>query len=228
MLLTALSPARAATTWTISLTANTFAPSLRDNLVAGDTVQWNWLDGAHNVTAYQNGVFSSGDHTPTFQFSTVYNGGVVKYRCTNHSSLSGAQCAGMCGILTDRPLDVTPPEVVIDTQKPQFQGLPAIEAPAPVAGPTGIGFPVTVAGRATDNVAVFAVLVRIYDVRANGVTPGGGAREYLATCSGCDTPSASWSLNLILLPGPYTAEAVAADSSGNVPRTAPRVAFIVA
>lgn len=121
--------------------------------------------------------------------------------------------------------DTSPPQVIIEAPKSN-----ELVAPTPDVGPAGIYTMVEIKGSATDDVAVAGAQVRIYDVKANGLPRpvGDGARSYDATCTGCDTPAATWSLKVSLLPGPYTAEIVVADTSGNVPRIAPRVAFFVA
>jgi plastocyanin len=196
----------------VSMTGNKFVPPVRTGLAAGDEIDFSFLDGTHHVVALQNGEFDSGVVTSEDDFVTTYTGGIVRYRCTIHSRLkNGFECEGMCGVLTDRALETVPPGVTIES--------PGALVPPPVP-PSGVATTVTLRGTATDDTAVWGVMARVY-----GTT--GVATEYMAACVACDTTAATWSIDLALQPGSYVAEAIAVDSSGNVPTTFPRVSFIV-
>jgi hypothetical protein len=117
----------------------------------------------------------------------------------------------MCGVLTDRALESTPPTVTIDT--PDQVILP----PVP---PASLSTPVALTGGAADDTEVYGVTIRIYDTLGKG-------SEFDAACTACGTPEARWNLDVALMPGSYVAEPIAADPSGNVSTTFPRVSFIV-
>lgn len=203
--------ARAATT-SVSVTSNSFSPSHRQ-IAAGDTVLWVWAANGHNVTAFSGATFASGDRDANATFTQTFPGGVVKYRCTNHSTVVGGECDGMCALITERPLDFTPPTVSI--WRP-FQG--QVLTPMPrLQG--GIVNPVTVDGEATDNIGVLNVMLRVYDST-------GRASDFPTTCTGCDDDVVQWEVVLNALPGSYVVEARATDTSGNV-KWSPRTSFIV-
>jgi plastocyanin len=201
-----------AATYSVSVTSDSFSPGYRQ-VAAGDTILWVWAAGGHNVTAFSGASFASGDRPANATFTQTYPGGVVKYRCTNHSSVAGGECSGMCGLITEKPIDITPPTVSITA--PQ-QGQLMIPVPR-VQG--GIVNQVTVQGNASDNVGVFGVLLRVYDTT-------GRATDFPATCNGCEDQDVTWRIDLNLLPGSYVVEARASDTSGNI-RWSPRTSFIV-
>ena len=195
----------------VSMTGNKFVPAVRSGLVAGDQIVFSWLDGTHHVAAIQNGDFDSGTRTEGDEFLLDYTGGIVRYRCTLHSRLTnGFECSGMCGVLTDRPLETVRPTATIDAA-------PQVVPPSIPPGPTT---PVTLTGTAKDDSSVYGALVRIYDT-------AGIATEHMAACTDCGTTAATWKLDVSLPLGSYVAEAVAVDDSGNVSETFPRTSFIV-
>lgn len=209
----AMAPARAAT-HSVTVSSNTYTPASRQ-VVVGDTILWVWSSGPHNVTAYAGASFASGDRNANSTYTQVFGGGVVKYRCTLHASLVGGECNGMCGVITEKPSDLTPPEVSIDrplqgqtlTPTPRLQG--------------GVVNPVVIEGQASDDIGVLGVLLRLYDTT-------GRSQEHPTNCIGCDPPDqlVQWKFELNLLPGSYVAEARATDTSGNV-RWSRRTSFLV-
>lgn len=211
-------PARASTTFTIHLRANSFDPVIRDHVRSGDTIVWVWDEGMHDVTAYQGATWASPSGLgPGSTYSVTYTGGVIRYRSTSDSSLTVAKrCSGMCGVITDQPFDFTPPEVSIDAPREWDVLVPPL---APDG--TGVSNPVDVVVSATDDVAVYGGVVRVYDETPRTPT------DFLLDCNGCGTPAATLRRTLNLLPGSYVVEAIVADTSGNLPRAAPRVQFYV-
>lgn len=205
-------PAARAATTSVSVTSNSFSPT-HVQTAAGDTVLWVWAANGHNVTAFSGASFASGERNANATFTQTFPGGVVKYRCTNHSTVVGGECDGMCAIITERALDFTPPTVSI--WRP-FQG--QVLTPTPrVQG--GIVNPVMVDGEATDNIGVLNVMLRVYDST-------GRASDFPAVCTGCDDDIVQWRVDLNALPGSYVVEARATDTSGNV-KWSPRTSFIV-
>lgn len=193
------------------MTGHRFVPEIRTGIVAGDDVLFSWLDGTHHIAALQNGDFDSGTRSVGEEFPITYGGGIVRYRCTLHSRLTdGFRCSGMCGVLTDRPLESIPPVASIEAA-PQVI-MPAL--------PPGTSTSVSLRGGATDDSSIWGVMIRIYDTT-------GTASEYMASCADCDTTAATWSLDVDLAVGSYVAEAIAVDASGNVPVAFPRTSFIV-
>jgi plastocyanin len=207
-------PARAAT-YPVEVQRFRFAPDFRI-LQPGDTVVWKWIDGIHNLTSYEGAEIDTGDRSPSYQYRLEYNGGTIRYRCTIDSQLNGSgQCSGMCGVVSDQDLDLTPPAARIDA--------PAngeVVHPLPVVNAGGV-LPVTIRGAAYDDRAVFDVGITLYDT-------AGRPRRFVPQCLGCGTSSATWSLQLSLLPGSYVAEATATDTGGNATMQKPRVAFYAA
>jgi plastocyanin len=103
--LTAAAPsAHATTTRNVEAATNYFAPATVQ-AVAGDTIRWTVTQGSHNVATYAG---SASFTSPMMSqasapYDHVYQGGVILYRCTPHSSLSSSgKCVGMCGAITDR------------------------------------------------------------------------------------------------------------------------------
>lgn len=183
----------------------------------GDTVEWRTTcsyysddcTGAHNVTAYEGAAFASPSpigHPGTFSV-TLDSDGPIGYRCTFHSTLANGRCTGMCGVIA-KDADITPPSAVItEPSNDQIVTLPGV---------TGA---VTIAGTATDDIAVGLVQLTLYDVL-------GRPSAHQTTCTGCPGTSVTWQRVLDLAPGVYTAEARAFDSAGNN-RTSARVRFFV-
>lgn len=203
--------ARAAT-YSVSVSSNTYSPTVRQ-VAAGDTILWVWANGGHNVTSISGATFASGDRAANATYTQTFPGGVVKYRCTNHSSVVGGECDGMCGLITEKPLDFTPPLVSI-TRPSQGQ----IVVPTPqLRG--GLINPVMVEGTANDNVGVLGVMLRLYDTT-------GRATDMATTCIGCPDGDVQWRIEINPLPGTYVAEARATDTSGNI-RWSSRTSFTV-
>jgi len=201
----------------VSLTGNRFVPAVR-SAVAGDAIRLDWVDQGvvHNVQAYMGDSFVTGDGLAPREFTFDFGGDVVRYRCLRHSTLeNGFRCNGMCGAVADHDLDVIAPEAKISSPE---NG--AIVTTTPSFGPAGFYNPVTISGTATDDRAVYGLLLRLYDTT-------GRATEYEVSCTGCLTPSATWTTTRHLMPGSYVAEILVADTFGNTPRIAPRVSFIV-
>lgn len=188
-----------------------FEPQVVTLAQPGDTIAWEWLNGTHTVTAYSGATFDSNQHPSPSTFQETFPGGLLKYRCKIHSTLSSSgECAGMCGFVTEQDS--------YDTQRPSV----AITTPAfPYIVVAEMLTMVTIAGYAADNVAVTGVGLRVYDIK-NDVR-----QVPLPTCPGCGQPgTVSWSTRMSLLPGRYVAEAVAADQNGNT-RVSERVTFHV-
>lgn len=215
MLATLAPPAARAQAHTVVLTGNRFYPAVIDDAQPGDEISLFWDGGAHNIEAFQGSTYRSEYQQTPHQDSFTFEGGIVRLRCLIHSRLQdGFDCRDMCATISDRPIDLEPPHGAITAPA---NG--SVVTPTPSAGANGVFNPVTILGTATDDVGVFGAVVRLYD------TTGVGA-EYPATCSGCYTPSATWSLTRSLLPGSYVAEVLLADTSGNFFKS-PRVSFIV-
>lgn len=108
---TLATPANAQTTHNVDLAGFSFTPAdLTINL--GDTVEWTWVSGLHNVVS-TDGLFSSGSPVlPPMSFSITFdqafldsapaNGNVYNYQCDVHVAL------GMVGKVT-----VTTPNPVL-------------------------------------------------------------------------------------------------------------------
>lgn len=207
----AIVPAHAATQ-SVTVSSNTYSPASRQ-VAAGDTILWVWSQGPHNVTAYSGAVFGSGNRNANATYTQVFGGGVLKYRCTLQSTLIGGDCEGMCGLINEKPLDLTPPEISIDSPR---SGQTLVPTPR-LQG--GVVNPVEVRGQASDNVGVLGILFRIYDT-------AGRPQEQPAVCQGCSDASVQWRVDLNLLPGSYVAEAGASDASGNT-RWSTRISFVV-
>lgn len=216
LLLAALTPLPGrADSRAVYLTGQVFSPDVRE-AVAGDEIDFQWVAGTHTVTAYLGASFDSGAREAGDEFLFSYAGGIVHYRCTLHSRLADAfRCTGMCGVITDRPLESEPPKATIDAPTQNTLITPDLAAPSLTPS-------VTVHGAATDDTSVAAVVLRLYDTTGKGT-------EYPTTCTGCGTPSATWTVTRALPPGSYVAEAIPVDDSGNVPPLPefPRAQFFV-
>jgi plastocyanin len=71
-------------------TPTLFGEAAVDTIAVGGTVTWQWMGQDHNVTPYQNSIFTeSGTHDAPFTFGpiTFNSRGTYRYRCTNHSSV---------------------------------------------------------------------------------------------------------------------------------------------
>lgn len=204
-----------ATTYQVNVSSNAFDPPGR-TMAPGDRVNFQWIDGTHTVTAHQGDTFDSGSRGPGSTYAYVYpGGGPVKYRCTLHSTISQTgECNGMCGVIDEDPIDLLPPNVVIERPTERAILTPTVQADA-----GELLAPVTIDGAAGDNVSVFAVSLRIYDTL-------GRATLVAAECDGCGSRVARWVHRSYLPPGSYVVEAIAADTSGNS-RTSNRRSFIV-
>lgn len=203
----------------VSVFNNYFDESLTDNAVVGRPVTFAFQEGTHNAVAYQGGTFNTGLHAPDDRVDVVYNGGVIRYRCISHSNVNlnanPPICVGMCGVISDHPVDVTPP--VVEMTQPKNGSINVVTPD--IAGQGEVGFRLTFEGNASDDFGVFGVLVRLYDNAGKG-------REYSADCQFCPGRSAAWTVDVSLLPGSYLAEAVAADPAGNR-ATSRRIQIIV-
>ena len=107
-----LNPAAAQTTHTVQLQpgfAAVFSPSSL-TINEGDTVNWVWVSGLHDVTSF-DGAFASGPPVfPPMSFSVTFdnafvtangvNGNVYDYFCSVHLSLG---MVGSVEVLTGRP-----------------------------------------------------------------------------------------------------------------------------
>ena len=223
----------------IQVASNKFTPAER-LVVANDTIRFTWAQGTHRIAAYSGITLDTGNQTIGYSMSFTFQdvtGGVLKYRCLLHSSLSAAYCDGMCGVLSDHPVDLVPPSVTI-TEPVKTGTAPPVVAATPGVSSGGLDNPVYIRGSATDTstfgvpanqISVFGIVVRVYDIRSSGIVGGTSPKEFNAACTGCGTSSAvTWSVRLNLLPGSYVVEAIGADSWGNIQRTPPRVSFLVA
>lgn len=160
---------------------------------AGDTVTWHWATGPHDVAAYSGDSFASPLKYAGDTYSVTFGGGTVRYHCTLHGFLDGyGHCQGMCGVLTDQTIDVTPPVVTIAT--PQNNGV-ALS-------------PVNFSGTATDNVGVDLVTLRITDLF-------GTYQDHIAGCT-CPGTSVNWSKQVNLFPGIYRVTVWAIDAGSNL------------
>jgi hypothetical protein len=119
----------------------------------------------------------------------------------------------MCGVVSDRSVDVQPPSVTISSPR---DGDVLLSTPSPGATP----FTVPIRGTAADDVGVFGVIITMYD-------PLGRATKYPASCDViCGDTSEAWSAAVrVQLPGAYIAFATAVDSSGNLTPSPARVSF---
>jgi hypothetical protein len=113
---------------------------------------------------------------------------------------------------------------------------PTATITSPVAKST-VGSPVTIAGTATDDVAVDHVNIAIKDNTTGGTNSGKwlqadgsfGTAVYNAptTLSNPGSPSTSWSLPVSLPNSKYLVQVTVADTSGNTPTTKPNTTFTV-
>lgn len=203
-----------AATWTVNVTSNAFDPASRV-ATSGDNIRFWWANGQHTVTAYEGATFDTGIRSPGFETSVPFAGTTIKYRCTLHSQVSQfGTCSGMCGIISKDAADTQPPTVAITSPKGR-----EVVIPQPQLGGTALENTVRIAGVASDNDRVLAVLVRIYDTIGSG-------REVPATCQGCGSAVANFEVRQNLVPGSYVIEATAVDYSGNL-RTSERTSFFV-
>lgn len=198
-------PGRAATGRTIQVFNNYFTERVTI-AVASDPVTIAFRDGIHNVSSYTGQPISTGDRASGSQVSVIFNGGTTKFRCVIHSSLTETGvCSGMCGWLSDKPVDLQPPSVMI-TQPTQRQ----VVVPTPSVNERNqIVNVVDFKGAAVDETSLYGVGLRIYDV-------AGRAKDYPATCDGCPLWYGEWSARVTLTPGYYSVRAIAADSAGNI------------
>lgn len=204
-----------AATYTVSVSTSGFDPVRRVSS-PGDRIFFQWLDGPHTVTAYAGDVFDSGTRSSGAGYSYLYpGGGSVRYRCTLHSTLSAeGVCDGMCGTIDEDPVDLLPPNVVIERPTERSIVMPTLQT-----GPGSPLAPVLIEGAAGDNVSVLAVTLRLYDTL-------GRASILNTECDGCGSRVARWSYRSFLPPGSYVVEAIAADTAGNS-TTSNRRSFIV-
>ena len=123
----------------------------------------------------------------------------VTARATDRAGNQGASSTPRTFVV-----DITPPLVTITT-------------------PNGTVFPPAdegrVTGGASDNHAVARIELRWQNVAT------GQSTTTVAECSGCGTPTATWSGRAPLAPGAYRVEATAVDTAGN--RSSPREITIV-
>lgn len=183
-------------------------------LEPGHDVKWTWscgypsgpCAGTHRLVAFEGATFDSGPltHPATFT-ATMPAATTVRYRCTLHSTLSGTNCTGMCGVLSS------------DTQKPTGS-VTSPTADQIFTGPAKKA--VTFTGTAGDNLGVASVKLRIYDLL-------GTRRDFDPTCAGvCTTTDRPWTATIELTSGRYLAEVDVKDVVGNG-YTSPRTTFYV-
>jgi len=131
LILVALLPAAAATR-SVTVGNFSFGPTAVE-AAPGDEIVWTWAQGTHTVTAWSGDDFDSLARSAG-QFSTVFGGGVVRYRCELHSDLvnNDTECSGMCGVIGEA---IGAPEPPVITE-------PSGEAP--------VASPFTIAGASTD------------------------------------------------------------------------------
>jgi hypothetical protein len=217
--LLSLVPAPAAQTRIVSVFNNYFDEAVTDTAVAGDTITIAFQDGSHNAVAFQGATFNTGNRISGERVSFTFNGDVVRFRCTAHSSLNATAsppiCVGMCGVVADHPIDVTPPTVTLS--KPVDRSVNVVTPTVTSRG--DVLFPMVFEGAASDDFGVYGVRVRVYD-------GAGVGREYDAVCDYCAGKHVTWKATAAMTPGFYTAEALAADPSGNR-AVSKRVQFVV-
>ncbi len=115
----------------VAAATNYYEPSVV-HAAAGDTIRWRVTEGSHDVATYGgNASFQSSQMTrASLPYEHAYQGGVILYRCTPHSSISSSgPCVGMCGAITDRtsapqaPIITYPTHgAVLDTATVAFAG----------------------------------------------------------------------------------------------------------
>ena len=70
-------------------------------IATGDVVKWKAVVGTHTVTAYGGAWHLNESLNPGIPVTRRFaKAGTYKFRCTFHSTLSGATCSGMCGKVT--------------------------------------------------------------------------------------------------------------------------------
>lgn len=197
-------PARAATR-DVNVRNFRFEPTAQ-RAEAGDQVTWHFLEGTHTVTAWQGAAFDSGPRAAGTYTWDGFSGGTVRYLCTIHGSVVGDACSGMCGLLTDEPVDTTPPQVAMTSPE---DGSIVIAPVEPERLPMRR---LTLRGTASDGVAVSSVTIELTNAF-------GSTMEFGATSTG--TPAfATWEASRDVPPGRYRARARAEDPTGNVATTA--------
>lgn len=96
--------------------SNSYSPNVL-GASSGDSITWNWnptfqTPPEHTVTGWTGGGSFTDFNSPFLSstnpsYTATYNGGIIFYRCTNHSwadsDFPGYEgvCHGMCGVVTD-------------------------------------------------------------------------------------------------------------------------------
>ena len=205
------------------LSVDLFANSMNPTVMqanGGDTIQWNALQGNHQLRAYSGGNWGSDIYITEGKTATItFAGGTLKYYDVLQASLTGGnQCAGaMCGVISDHPVDVTPPTVSITSPANR-----AVVTPVPTAQQNGsIVNLVQISGVAHDETSLCCVSIDVYDA-------SGKAKTYATTCDGCPLFDGTWTTRINLQPGLYTIYAKAADAAGNTTKTTEQRQIVVA
>jgi plastocyanin len=105
-LLLALSLKTYSTIWTVNVSNFQFAPSTLPNVIVGDTVKWQWVNGDHTTTSVTipqgagawDQVLGAGNQTFSYIVTVAGN---YHYKCTPHFP-------GMEGTFTANVIGITP------------------------------------------------------------------------------------------------------------------------
>jgi plastocyanin len=84
----------------VTMGSATFSPDFKHVKPRTKVIWKNASNSLHNVTAYGGGWNKSSSVSPGARTSKKFKKkGTYFYRCTIHSTLSGDDCNGMCGVI---------------------------------------------------------------------------------------------------------------------------------
>jgi plastocyanin len=192
-------------------------------ITEGDTVQWDWFDGTHNVTPFDPADFTA---TPITHFTgpgdtysaTFASAGTVWYYCTLHAALSDMD-TNSDGVVDglDSPnfgkmigsIDVAP--AVVDTTGPVTSGVGA--SPDPTNGAASVTLTATVDDSATggSSIAAAEYFVDVAGAAGTGTAMAAADASFDSVSEGV---TASVDVSALAL-GSHTLHVRGQDSAGN-------------
>ena len=188
-------------------------------ITAGDTVDFNWFDGTHDVTAYTETVpgtpdWQSPEMSGPSTFSRTFNtAGVVTYYCTIHSPRASAEPSVVVDEIDDDEMvgRITVNAAPSDTTGPVTTSAAAAPNPTDGAASTTLTATVDDTGTGGSNVAAAEYYI--------DSDPGQGSGTAMAAAdasfdSATENVTASVDVT-VLADGPYTLFVRGQDSEGN-------------